>query len=775
MSNMSYMAVPEPGVDLARIAKALVKAMRWILPLVILVSVATLVLTSSMTPKYRAEGRVLIETQMSPLNGPRNAELERAQLDQQGIQSQVEILSSRNLALNVIARLKLDERAEFASGGGGLQSLIKGLLGGQESQLSASDQVMEAYFKRLRVYPVSESRVIVVQFWSYDPKMAARVTNTLMAEYKALQANTKRDVNLSATVNLEPEIVKLQKDVEAAERLVAEYRAGRDLLVGANNTTLSQQQLSDINGQLTAARARQSEAEAQAGLIRSLLTSGGSLETAPEVLSSPLFQRLRERQVALKSQVAELSATFLKTHPRIQAIRSQLADLDRQVRNEARNILKGIDHEARVAAARVASLTEDLDDIKATAAKANEAEVQLSTLQREADVKATQLSTLLRQFSEAQTQRSVDELPADARVISRAAVPVKPHAPKVMAATIIAGFAAALLSVLMVVLREMVSTPSVSWAPDRWERDLGEHDPGERDDRGQAQGAPKLGSAPQTVTAPPSPKEALEIARQAGWQPPAPVGSPPTLAPTSPAPPAVPSPAVPSPAVPPPTLAPNREMPDHNGAMIASLTDLWPSLKRARGHNQTVVMVAMDDGSLADASAAALARQIAVHRAAVVVDLKPGSSAARFMAPLDGHPGLWDLLEERAGFEDIIFQDSQSAAHVIAAGESDDVDAGFDDDFGAHQWDAILAALGETYRHVIVNAGRVEDVETAVVAAADQVVLIAERASNDRELGEYAAVLSRVAQGAVQVLALKTAVTTATATATGELATAAVA
>lgn len=763
MSNMSYMAVPEPGVDLARIATALMRAMRWILPLVVLVSAATLVLTSSMTPQYRAESRVLIETQMSPLNGPRNAELERAQLDQQGIQSQVEILSSRNLAQNVIARLALEDRAEFASSSGGLVSAVMALLGGNAATMSASERVMEAYFKRLRVYPVNESRVIVVQFWSYDPVMAANVTNMLMAEYKALQAQAKRDLNLTTAVNLEPEIVRRQKEVEEAERLVAEYRAGRNLLVGANNTTLSQQQLSEINSQLTAARARQSEAEAQAGLIRSLLSSGGSLETAPEVLNSPLFQRLRERQVALQSQVAELSATFLKTHPRIQAIRSQLADLDRQVRNEARNILKGIENEARVAAARVASLSEDLDEIKATAAMANEAQVQLSTLQREAEVKAAQLSTLLSQFNAAQTQRSVDELPADARVISRAVVPSKPHAPKVMAATVIAGFATALLSILLVVLREMVSGASVPAEAAAIDGRVNLAGPARPVAQGEATASIAAQEPYPRSTSRPDPQEALEIARQAGWRAPAPM----PMAPPRPSEPAAAQAPIYPQNVPSQHHVPPREEASSSWSLsaqnqsdmgLASLSDLWPLLKRARGQNQRLLILAMDDKALADASAAALARQIAAFRSAVVVDLKPEAAAARFMAPTDRRVGLWDLLEERADFEDIIFPDHHSAAHVIAAGQSDDVHAGFDDDFGANQWEAVLNALGETYQHIIVNGGRVDDVETAVVAAADQVVLISDRASSDRELGEYRAVLNRVAEGDVHVLALKTVV-----------------
>ncbi len=73
-----------------------------------------------------------------------------------------------------------------------------------------------------------------------------------------------------------------------------------------------------------------------------MLDSGASLDALPEVMSSQLIQRLRERQVQLKADIADLSTTLLDNHPRIRALRSQLTDLDRQIRTEAENVLKAL-------------------------------------------------------------------------------------------------------------------------------------------------------------------------------------------------------------------------------------------------------------------------------------------------------------------------------------------------------------------------------------------------------------------------------------------------
>ena len=116
--------------------------------------------------------------------------------------------------------------------------------------------------------------------------------------------------------------------MKEAEARVANFRSQSDLLIGQNNSVLATQQLSELSTELSRVRANRGAAEAKAESVRAVLQSGASLDALPEVLSSTLIQRLRERQVQLKADIADLSTTLLDNHPRIRALRSQLADLD---------------------------------------------------------------------------------------------------------------------------------------------------------------------------------------------------------------------------------------------------------------------------------------------------------------------------------------------------------------------------------------------------------------------------------------------------------------
>ena len=71
------------------------------------------------------------------------------------------------------------------------------------------------------------------------------------------------------------------------------------------------------------------------------------------MLNSELVRRLSEQRVTLRAQLAEQSSTLLGGHPRIKELRAQIADIDRQIRDEASKISRSIDNDARIAGGRV--------------------------------------------------------------------------------------------------------------------------------------------------------------------------------------------------------------------------------------------------------------------------------------------------------------------------------------------------------------------------------------------------------------------------------------
>jgi len=428
----------------------------------LIAAVLTFFVLQLLSPKYKSETQILIESRSRDFSSDTrgNVEQYRTLLDQEGIASQVQVITSRDVARAVINRLGLAKLPEFdtALTPSGVSDILAvfGLIN-NPLNISPEERVLKQFYKNLTVSQVPRSRVIAIEFVSKDQSLAALIPNAIADEYLRIQQAAKQGINTEEAAALEPQINRLRGKVRSAEGKVASYRSSSDLLMGDNNATLASQQLSEMSTELSRVRSERAEAEAKVASVRSVLKSGASIDSISDVLSAPLIQRLRERQVNLRSQIADLSATLLPAHPRIKSIKSQLANLDQQVRNEATKILRSLRNDASVARSREKSLIANLNNLKAESARVGEDQVELRALEREATAQRELLQTYLRRFREAISKQGQNFLAADARIISRATIPSESFFPKVLPLVIAAFVGTILVSAMFVLAAALAS------------------------------------------------------------------------------------------------------------------------------------------------------------------------------------------------------------------------------------------------------------------------------------------------------------------------------
>ncbi len=452
--SAGQMGGSDVDIDLRRLAISVREKWKTILAVALMASAVAILFTSLTTPLYRAETRILIETRESAYTRTSGqGEGDRPILDQEGVTSQVEVVSSSDILRRVAEDLQLADRDEFR--GGGLRASLG--LGGSPDELLRAQQTIDILREKLSVYQIEGSRVIVVSFSSEDRELAAAVPNAIADAYIDEQRAAKLLSNEDATGWLAPEIADLRERVREAEGNVAAFRARSGLIVGQNNSTLASQQLSELSSELSRVRASRSASEARAEGIRQALDTNASLEAIPEVLASGAVQRLREREAQLNSEIAELSTTLLDNHPRLRALRSQLADLSNRIRAEARTVLAGLENEARAAQRREASLTADLDALKAASAQTGSQEVELRALEREATAQRELLESYLTRYREASARGDRNYLPVDARIFARAAPPVSSYYPKMVPIVGATFFGSMLLMIVGILLSELFS------------------------------------------------------------------------------------------------------------------------------------------------------------------------------------------------------------------------------------------------------------------------------------------------------------------------------
>lgn len=412
------------------------------------------------SPDYRAETRILIESRESVFTRPNGeATTERPLMDSEGVKSQVEVMTSGDLLKQVSDNLKLTDNPAFISMNIKPWTRILILLGmrNDPESLTPEELVLQKLRQNLQVFNVTGSRVIVVQYTSSNAREAADIANAVADAYIALQGAAKLQSNDDATGWLAPEIEDLRGKVRESEKKVADYRAAQGLLTGQANSTIAAQQLSEVTTELSSVRAGRAATEARAESVRQALSAGISVDTLPDVVASGMMQRLAERRIELNAQIADLSVTLLEAHPRIKALRSQLADLDRQISAEGRKLLTSLNNEVKAAQLREDELNRELNRVKAQAAQAGTQEVELRALEREATAQRQLLETYLTRYREAASRTDRNYVPADARIFSRADAPGEPYYPKVLpivSATFVAGL---LLLSIFVLLRELFS------------------------------------------------------------------------------------------------------------------------------------------------------------------------------------------------------------------------------------------------------------------------------------------------------------------------------
>ncbi|NDA46360.1 MAG: lipopolysaccharide biosynthesis protein [Alphaproteobacteria bacterium] len=447
-------------LDLAGLGAAVRRRVHVILGGTAAAAILGLVFVLVVTPRFTGEVKVLIENQENYFTKPeRNLETSPSP-DEAAVASAIQLVNSRDLAREAIRALHLTTRDEFDpfSGVSGLMLRASSLLGGSRAYESSSpeDVVLDPYFERLTVLNTNRSRVLQIEFNSRDPELAARGANVIANLFIDFQSKAKREGVRAIAGSLSTLLADLHAKLAEAEEKAESFRTQAGLLAGPNNTTVSAQQLAEINTQLTLAKAAEAEANAKAKMLREAIKAG-RLDSISDVGNNDVVKRLVEQRANLRGKIAMESRTLLSVHPRLKELSAQLADLENELRAAADRAARVLDNDGRVAKARVENLQAVLDQQKKTVGGLSSDEVRQRELDRTVKLLKDQLETNTTKYQEALARQETEAMPSDGRIISQAVVPRQPTFPKKVPVLIFATLSGFVLSFSFVVAAELLS------------------------------------------------------------------------------------------------------------------------------------------------------------------------------------------------------------------------------------------------------------------------------------------------------------------------------
>lgn len=400
------------------------------------------------------------------------------------IASQVEIVKSEAIALDVIRRLDLVNDPELVNTSS-FRAIVIGFLASTADIISGATQedaatavseeeqlrrVMGRFLSRVTVQRVGQSYVLQIGYSSSDPQKAARTANALAEAYIRNGMNERAEAAKRGATWLESRLAEIGIKAREAAIAAEEFRNRHGITAVGNISTLDQQQLSEISSQVLAAKAATASESAKLTILTKLIEGNEVIEgDLVEIANNPQIQKLREDIRAARTRFEGLKSRYSDGNPAIASTQAEIARLEAEVGSELRRIASVYRANLDVARMREKLVEEQFAAASRIGEDKNIARVELAEMESNANTYRRLYESILQQLSG--TLQTLSFPSAQARVVSAATAPFGKSWPKT---SIILPFSAMLglaSGLLVAVLRSSLDRRTSS--SERLERELG--------------------------------------------------------------------------------------------------------------------------------------------------------------------------------------------------------------------------------------------------------------------------------------------------------------
>lgn len=343
--------------------------------------------------------------------------------------TQYKILKSRNLARRVIRKLKLDSNPEFAVK---REEVEAGSMLEQDKLLDENiidSSLVDAFIGRIDVAPQQKSRLVNVEFSSYDSELSAKVANTIADSFISLNIESKFEATQQARDWIEKQLDVMKAKVERAEEKLNAYAARNEIIFldkensGGGGENIITARLAELSKALTRATTNRIQKEAIYKTI-----SLDDPEYSSVVMGNSLIQSLKKEYVALDSEYNKNLKIYKPDYPRMIRMRELQDQTKKKLDAEIKRVVLTIKKDYETALQREKNLTLVFNRQKQRALDLNTRSIQYQILKREADTNKELYKGLLQRLKE--TGISASLATSNIQILDRAEVPKSPYKPR---------------------------------------------------------------------------------------------------------------------------------------------------------------------------------------------------------------------------------------------------------------------------------------------------------------------------------------------------------
>ncbi len=423
---------------------------RWRLIVLINVAILGTILVGSWLwpPSYQAASNVVIlrrtypDLLTMPSCGPGASTLLLNPKEE--INSEIEIIRSQPVLERVVKELKLEEARSIQDPGitgairtvgrsvvQGIQALLK--QAGLIRKLSPQETFDTAVIRlrtRLVIEPVIDSRIIWIRYRDPDPVLASKVVNQVVEAYQYQYQHLTININRAASSFYAEQIEKVQKERKGLQAQLLGLRKVSGIVSYSEQSKSLLKKLETYDNALTSGQKEIIRLRAKVDNIQTWRESEPNLLIPlPELAQDPQIADLENQLVQLQFAQKTLLQRYSPKSWRATNVRDQIDKLQGQIRDQVSVLLERKLAKLRELQAEEQAIEQTIKVIKEELAQMPAMEMNLTNLEREIDTKQKILSILMKKYQDSLLAKSTARRLENAKVLSLAAVPLKPASP----------------------------------------------------------------------------------------------------------------------------------------------------------------------------------------------------------------------------------------------------------------------------------------------------------------------------------------------------------
>ena len=420
-------------IDLAHYWHVVRRQLKKIIALAAVITILTVLVVLSLTPKYSATTTLLIESEEARILSIEEV-YGMSGKSSEYLLTQFEILKSRALAQRVVKELNLVSVAEFNpyhTAHGKKFSIKEFIMGAGEAptQEQILAKTVDTFWATISISPVRKTQLVKISVESESPDMAAKASNAVATAYIQSQLEAKVGLTKQAVDWLSERMGGLKTRLNDSENQLQAYRDKNKLVDVQGVNTLIAKELDRITEKLVDARSKKLEYQSTFQQLQAITEVNlASLSNLPVILRHPLVTKLGESESTAALKVAELSKRYGPKHPRMVAAQSDLQAVQSSLLKQMKSLANGIENDFLVAKTQEASLEKAFQKVKSSVQNINRTEFALNGYVREVKGNRALYETFLKRIRETSETGSLQT--ANARIVDPAVKPIYPVKPK---------------------------------------------------------------------------------------------------------------------------------------------------------------------------------------------------------------------------------------------------------------------------------------------------------------------------------------------------------